>query len=93
MNIYTEIAKKVFIDKCSGVPELMLNSCCHEHDDDYKTMGKFKADWKFIKCGWKKAATYTELHKRIVTRLAISIYYLGVSIFGWWPHYKAQKSV
>ena len=60
MNTYTGIAKKVFIDKCSGVPELMLNSCCSEHDDDYKTMGKFKADWKFIKCGWKKASTYTE---------------------------------
>jgi len=82
---------KPFKDWCSGVPEFNIASCCEGHDNDYENLNKFVADWRFVKCGWSKANSYTSVHKRLFTRTVATTYYIGVSIFGWWPYYKAQK--
>lgn len=89
----TEIAKKVWKDNCSAVPEFMMNGCCGKHDTDYKTKGKFTADWKFLGCGWKKAGSYgwRQPHKVAATVLVSTTYYIGVSLFGWRRYFKAQK--
>lgn len=89
INIKNDIVKH--IDYCSGVPDLNLNSCCKEHDLNYRVMGKFKADWKFLACGWKKARTYTKPWQKNATRTIISGYYIGVTILGWIPYFKAQR--
>ena len=80
------------IDYCSGVPELNIAvPCCKNHDADYRIMGKFKADFRFLKCGIKKAQSYAIPHKRLFTYTVITTYYIGVSLFGWWAYYKAQR--
>lgn len=87
--------KKVIKDKvdyCSGVPEFNIAvPCCKNHDDDYRRIGKFKADWRFITCIMNKASNYKKLYARSLTRVIGVTYYLGVSIFGWIPYFKAQK--
>ena len=86
-----EIKEK--IDFCSGVPDFSsIVSCCEEHDKDYVNIGKFKADWRFFTCMNSKAKGYKKVYKRAFIRTIAGIYYIGVSIFGWWQHYKAQKS-
>jgi len=85
------MSMKPFKDWCSGVPEFNMNNCCKIHDDDYENLGKFTSDWRFVKCGWKKAGSYYTLHERLLTRTVAITYYIGVSLFGWWPYYKAQK--
>lgn len=83
-------------DYCSGVPEFTLNSCCSDHDDSYKVIGgpwkKLVGDWQFLRCGWKKAGKY-EWGKggKTLTATVITVYYVGVSIFGWLPWLNAQK--
>ena len=93
MNNVIDKTKELFkkIDYCSGVPDLNLNSCCKNHDDDYKIINKFKADWKFLVCGIKKGNSYAMPYKRLFTFAIITTYYLGVTLFGWWPYYKAQR--
>lgn len=76
---------------CSGVPELTMHLCCNQHDRDYRTKSKLKADWEFVSCGYRKAKTYKVGSGKIFTYTIATIYYIGVSLFGWWPYYKAQK--
>lgn len=80
------------IDYCSGVPEFSIGiPCCKNHDAGYRNKGKFKADWDFAVCIMKKASGYKRLYARFFIRTVGVAYYLGVSIFGWIPYYKAQK--
>ena len=90
---YIELAKQQFkkIDYCSGVPEFNIFLCCKQHDELYRKTNKFKADFMFLKCGIKKAQSYAIPHKRLFTYTVITTYYIGVSLFGWWAYYKAQR--
>mgnify|MGYP002636916033 CR=1 FL=1 len=81
------------IDYCSGVPDfLYMKPCCKNHDEDYANqVGKFQADYNFVKCGLTNASTYSTWHKRLRSRTVAITYYLGVTIFGWLPYYNAGK--
>ena len=76
---------------CSASPELMLSDCCKQHDSDYETQGKFKADWEFAKCGWKKANEYDSWYKRAGVRTISTFYFSMVSLFGFYAYYKTNK--
>ena len=85
-----EIKEK--IDFCSGVPDFSsIVSCCEEHDKNYVTIGKFRADWQFFTCMTSKAKDYDKVYKRAFIRIVASVYYIGVSIFGWLPYLRARK--
>lgn len=93
---FTKIAKKVWQDNCSGVPEFNMSSCCKKHDEDYTLTSKWRADWNLLLCGYKKAATYTwnrtEIGYKLFTYTIATIYFTGVSLFGWIHYFNAQKS-
>ena len=92
MKQYTDIVKRILIDRCSGVPEFNMKSCCKQHDDDYETKGKFSSDWSFLKCGLNKAGSYgwKQPHKVLATSLVSIGYYIGVTILGWRAYNNAQ---
>jgi len=87
----TKIAKKVFSDGCTGVPEFMMHDFCVDHDADYKKgsgVSKWRADWKLLYKGWKKANTYEKMYQRAGARIIATGFYMGVSIFGWFFYNK-----
>ena len=91
MKTYIEIIKEK-IDYCSGVPDFpSIASCCEQHDKDYTNIGKFRADWRFFACMNSKASDYDKVSKKAFIHTVAGIYYLGVSIFGWLPYFRAQK--
>ena len=95
MNNIKDVVKKIDrikekVDFCSCVPEFNIAACCRKHDDDYINCGKFRADFDFLKCGLIKAKTYSIPHRIIFTYIVAITYYIGVTLFGWWPYYKAQ---
>lgn len=88
-----EKIKKIagYVDYCSAVPDWNMNSCCKQHDDDYENLGKWEADWKFLRCGLDKAKSYIRPHRIILTSTVAVTYYIGVTLFGWIPYWRAQK--
>ena len=92
-NDLSQITKDILTDGCSLVPEFNMHECCNEHDLNYRVISKWTADWKLLQCGWKKANTYTKVYKRTSTRFLSFCFYIGVTIGGWIPYFKAQKNI
>jgi len=77
-----ETIKKLISDGCTGVPELIFHGCCEQHDKDYDTIGKIKADVNFFKCCWHKSDGM-KWYKDCAYKSASVVYFLGVSALGW----------
>lgn len=88
---FSQISKDIMTNGCSVVPEFNMHECCNTHDIEYRTKGKFRADWNLLKCGWRKAKTYEKIYKRTSTRFLSVAFFVGVSIGGWIPYLNAQK--
>jgi hypothetical protein len=79
-------AKKVVTDGCSGVPDLMMFSCCQQHDVD-STPGSgftlYQAAIRFLNCMWRKTKRAEGVKQKIKTGIVTAGYFTGVCLFGW----------
>lgn len=69
-------------DYCTLFPEGTWAECCKRHDRRYEKMkSKWKADRLLFRCVKRKGNI-----------VVASIMWLGVTLFGWYNFYKAQRN-
>lgn len=69
-------------DHCTLFPEGNWGNCCKRHDRRYENnrITKYQADKLLFRCVKRKS-----------NKFVAGIMFLGVSLFGQWNYYKAQK--